>query len=150
MKKFIYSVTLSFLLPFSTVQADIASDLEAGLPAITILNNALSDGLTLVQVMQQVASIDNSLLESIVASAIEAGLDARDVVNAAVNAGGDRLAMEQVAILAGADPADVTESAAAGGGRGLGIAPGQTGSPVTPPPFGSNAGGGGGGNSSPT
>ncbi|WP_415883591.1 hypothetical protein [Neptuniibacter sp. QD34_54] len=154
MRRTIISMAVGIMLPFSASYADIASDVEAGLSPAQIVANAQAEGLTVDQIMQQIASADAALIDAIVTAAIDAGMNAGAVVNAATAAGADRVAMEQVAILAGADPSEVGEATAAGGpqgqGRGLGIAPGQTGNPVSPPPFGSNGGGGGGGNPSPT
>ena len=57
------------------------------------------------------------------------------------------------ALAAGLDPTALQEATAAGNpqgqGQGLGIAPGQTGRRVNPPPFGNNGGGGGGNTASP-
>lgn len=154
MRRLLASIAFAGLLPFTVVQADIASDIAANLSASEIVTNAQAEGLTIEQIMQEVATTDASQLDAIVTAAIDAGLDPSTVVNAAAAAGGDRAAMETAAILAGADPTEVTEATAAGGpqgqGQGLTIAPGQTGNAVSPPPFGNNAGGGGGGNPSAT
>nr|WP_067298187.1 hypothetical protein [Marinobacterium profundum] len=154
MQRRIISVIFGLLLPVSVSFADIASDIGAQLPASGIVANAQTAGLTIEQIMQQVAAVDTALLEAVVTAAIEAGMDPAAVVAAAEAAGGDRAAMEIAAILGGADPSAVTAATAAGNpqgqGQGLGIAPGQTGRPVSPPPFGSNGGGGGGGNPSPS
>ena len=101
--------------------------------------------------------------------ALDQGLAPNVVVTSAMQCAGDQAAaiysamqkkgvseedLLASAIEAGQDPTLLQEATAAGNaqgqGRGLGIAPGQTGRAVTPPPFGSNAGGGGGGTGSPS
>ena len=159
---------LSFALLSGAAQADIATDLQNGLEATVVIENALTEGLTLEAIMLEIAAIDPALVPEFVGAAIAAGQDASAVIAAAratnTNPSPEQQAefvasLEQAAILAGADPTVVAEATAAGGpgqgnpqgqGQGLAIAPGQTGIPVIPSPFGNNAGGGGGGNPSST
>lgn len=153
MRRLLASIAFAGLLPFSFAYADIASDVAADLPASQIIANAQAEGLTIEQIMQQVAAADASLLDAIVTAAIDAGLNPGAVVNAAAAAGGDRTAMETAAILAGADPTEVSEATAAGGptaGTPAPAIPTATNNAINPPAFGNNAGGGGGGNPSAT
>ncbi|QEQ95984.1 hypothetical protein [Neptunomonas concharum] len=158
------------MFPLYSAFADIPSDIASGLSISEVVSNATADGQSVESIFQQVAAINPDTValvvsamvsanpdaaDSIVAAAITAAPDkAQDITSAAISSGADADAVITAAIGAGADPTSITEATAAGNpqgqGRGLGIAPGQTGRAVTPPPFGSNAGGGGGGIGSPS
>ena len=122
---------ISFLLPFTPVQADITSDLANDLSFEKVIENGLKSGLpmniVLVKIFsatqedQRIAIVSAAISLSpfdaplIVRAAIRAGVDAEEVVTEAVAlAPLDRTAITQAAIAAGADVMDVTLASAAG------------------------------------
>ncbi|WP_156473727.1 hypothetical protein [Neptuniibacter marinus] len=162
MRRTLLALTCAGMFAFTNAHANISEDLSSNLSTVDVLSNALSHCITpdagnctvidIEALMFDVAAIDVELLDSFVTAGIESGLDAITVVEAAIKAGANPEAVTQAAILAGADPTDVAAATAAGGPTATGpnAIPGQTGTTVSPPPFGNNAGSGGGGNPSPT
>ncbi len=165
------------MLPFSAL-ADVTSDLQAGQPMASVFANAQQSGSSVESILGSVIAANSGLGAEAVCSAvtldpanaaslaefaIASGLPAIVVATSAMQCAPEQAPaifarMQQLgvpddellaaALEAGQDPTALLEATAAGQGQGLTIAPGQTGRPVSPPPFGSNAGGGGGGNAS--
>lgn len=169
MRRFLTGVMVG-MLPLYSAFADITSDMSQGLPIADVVANATAEGSSYDAILQQIAAVNPdalssavfalvsanpSLADQVVAAAVAINADkAAEITSAAVSAGANADSVALAAIQAGADPTAVTEATAAGNPPatppGLTIAPGQTGIPVTPPPFGNNGGGGGGGSGSPS
>ena len=170
MRRLILGVMAGMILPLYSAHASIQTDIAENKPMAEVIQNA--GEISLTDLMTQIAAVNPALLADAVAAIVannpdqaNAAVDAATkadptqaaaIVSAAAGAGADLAQMQQVAILAdpAVDPTAVSEATAAGNaqgqGRGLGIAPGQTGRRVSPPPFGNNGGNGGGGTGSPS
>ncbi len=142
---------------------------QTGASVESILGSVIAANSSLgIEALSAAVTLDPANAASLAEFAIANGLPASSVATAAMQSAPEQAAdiftrMKELgvpedellasALEAGQDPTALLEATAAGPqgqGQGLTIAPGQTGRPVTPPPFGSNAGGGGGGNASPS
>jgi len=130
----LFAFVLLCMLPLSSVQADIKSDLARGLSFEEVIKNGLKSGLPMSVVLVKIfsstpedqrisivsAAINVSPLDValVVRTAIRAGVDAEEVVTEAVAlAPLEKKTIVQVAIENGADVADVTLASAAGTAR---------------------------------
>ena len=165
MRKFLLVAAASILIPFGGIQASVSSDIANGFTAEQIVANAQLNSLTIDQIMEQAAAIDETLIAGIVAAAIEAGLDPATVLAAAFRAAPSQAKSISEAAQAksvdftvvaaaslgipGIDPTQVTPASAAGGAAPAagGTTATQT---ITAPTFSSGGGSGGGGAGSPS
>lgn len=166
MRKIIMGVVAGMLLPLYPAQANIQTDLKAGLPLTEVIQNAITEVSSVDKILSkllvnckpeaELISCKAGSAESIISAAASSFSEDTDALQtigqAGIDAGLTEAQLTQIALNNGIDPTALLPATAAGNpqGQGLNIAPGQTGNPVTPPPFGNNAGGGGGGNASPS
>ncbi|GGK77365.1 hypothetical protein [Amphritea balenae] len=159
-------VTTGLLLSVNQAQATIQTDLSAGLPLTSIIQNAVSSQTSLETILDQILTncdskaipdpaLDNKFivctagsLESIISAAVVNYSDDTESLQMIGQSGLEEgLSLEQliqIAINNGIDPAALLPPAAAG------APPAPAGQNFTPSPFGNNTGGGGGGNISPS
>ncbi|BBB25449.1 hypothetical protein [Amphritea japonica] len=168
MRKIIMGVVAGMLLPLYPAQANIQTDLKAGLPLTDVIQNAITEVSSVDKILSKllvnckpeadIVTCKAGSAESIISAAASSFSDDTEALQTigqmGLDAGLTEEELTQIALNNGIDPTAILPVTAAGNpqgqGQGLNIAPGQTGNPVTPPPFGSNAGGGGGGNASPS
>ena len=172
MRKFLLVAAASILIPFGGIQASVSSDIANGFTAEQIVANAQLNSLTIDQIMEQAAAIDETLIAGIVAAAIEAGLDPGTVLAAAfrvapsqaksISEAAQAKSVDFTVVAAaslgipGIDPTQVTPASAAGGttpaaGGTTPAAGGTTATQtITAPTFSSGGGSGGGGTGSPS
>ena len=86
MRKFLLVAAASILIPLGGVQASVSGDLAKGVSLDQLVVNASRDNLSIEELIEQVAAVDQGLVASIVAKAIESGLDASTVLAAAFKA----------------------------------------------------------------
>ena len=158
MRKFLLVAAASILIPLGGIQASVSSDIANGFTAEQIVANAQLNSLTIDQIMEQAAAIDETLIAGIVAAAIEAGLDPTTILAAAFRAapsqaksiseaaqakGVDFTVVAAASLgIPGIDPTQIAPAAAAGG-----TPPGTA---IAAPTFSSGGGTGGGGTGSPS
>lgn len=168
MRKIIMGVVAGMLLPLYPAQANIQTDLKAGLPLTEVIQNAITEVSSVDKILSKLLvnckpnaeqiTCKAGTAESIISAAASTFSEDADALQAigqaGIDAGLTEAELTQIALNNGIDPTAILPATAAGNpqgqGQGLTIAPGQTGTPVTPAPFGNNAGGGGGGNASPS
>ncbi len=130
MKKVTLGIVLGLAIASTNVLADVASDLEAGLPLEQVIANAELEGISIEDAVAQIIKADPSLAEAAITAAVTINpTAAQAIVNAAVDAGVDAGQAQQVAIATGVvDPGSITEATASPGQ--VTTTPGNT--PTTP------------------
>lgn len=137
MKKVTLGLVLGLAIASTSALADVASDLEAGLPLSQVIANAELEGINIEDAVAQIIAADPSLADAAITAAITANPSAAAAIVAAATAAGvDATQATQVAISTGViDPGSLQSTASSGQGTSIAgsVATPQPLPPVVPP-----------------